>query len=564
MTFVPKVWKDFPDLSTPITAAALIDLEQRVHNGSLADANWMSGMTGDGVADDSVIMQAQFNLFAGKMVFIPRPSVAYRWVNSLIVPDGTTVIAYGALIKPENEATAVEFGTQSRTPATSFLLTANPAVGDFAVTVSLANAAQLAVNQRVQLRDPTFTLGGIVNRRETNVIDAINLGTGVITLKYPIGHAYLTANSSTISPITMTQNVNWLGGEFDMSGVAGGIPADCNALNCNFPENCHVRDVTCSNHPSKAVAYYGGLHSTIEDCNGRTPSLVGPGQGYTCQLEYCRNSEIRDGKSLSCRHHADIVGGQHNTVRGGFITGRTTDFCTGADLHGMESRWCRIIGFTAVNVNFGVLAGNGTFDADYDFTFEDCHAYFCDVGMDVVQSANGRIRGGAVVHNNSGSSPVNIQNTAKVKIEGVEVSGTMLRGIYFSSTSTDHDVSNCKFRGVIAECIRAEAGEITVTNCDFGPTGITTAIRAATSCSRISQSGNYWGGVSFRIGNTSSAQIFGTSANETEGTTSPAAGAWLRGDRCWNTTPSAAGIPGWVCTTAGTPGTWKAMAVVAA
>jgi hypothetical protein len=43
----------------------------------------------------------------------------------------------------------------------------------------------------------------------------------------------------------------------------------------------------------------------------------------------------------------------------------------------------------------------------------------------------------------------------------------------------------------------------------------------------------------------------------------PTSGAWLRGDRVWNSTPSAAGVPGWVCVTAGTPGTWKAMAVLA-
>lgn len=52
--------------------------------------------------------------------------------------------------------------------------------------------------------------------------------------------------------------------------------------------------------------------------------------------------------------------------------------------------------------------------------------------------------------------------------------------------------------------------------------------------------------------------------NVTTGTAAPGAGAWLRGDRCWNTTPSAAGVPGWVCTAAGSPGTWKAMAAVAA
>ena len=43
----------------------------------------------------------------------------------------------------------------------------------------------------------------------------------------------------------------------------------------------------------------------------------------------------------------------------------------------------------------------------------------------------------------------------------------------------------------------------------------------------------------------------------------PSFAAWGAGDRIWNTAPAAGGAPGWVCTTAGTPGTWKAMANLA-
>jgi hypothetical protein len=43
----------------------------------------------------------------------------------------------------------------------------------------------------------------------------------------------------------------------------------------------------------------------------------------------------------------------------------------------------------------------------------------------------------------------------------------------------------------------------------------------------------------------------------------PGAGTWAVGDIVWNTAPAAGGAPGWVCTGAGTPGTWKAMANVA-
>ena len=48
------------------------------------------------------------------------------------------------------------------------------------------------------------------------------------------------------------------------------------------------------------------------------------------------------------------------------------------------------------------------------------------------------------------------------------------------------------------------------------------------------------------------------------GTAPPVSNTWTRGDILWNSEPSAGGIPGWICVTSGTPGTWKAMANLAA
>lgn len=44
----------------------------------------------------------------------------------------------------------------------------------------------------------------------------------------------------------------------------------------------------------------------------------------------------------------------------------------------------------------------------------------------------------------------------------------------------------------------------------------------------------------------------------------PTSGTYGQGHRLWNPTVAAGGSPGWICTTGGTPGTWKAMANVAA
>jgi hypothetical protein len=47
------------------------------------------------------------------------------------------------------------------------------------------------------------------------------------------------------------------------------------------------------------------------------------------------------------------------------------------------------------------------------------------------------------------------------------------------------------------------------------------------------------------------------------GSAIPSTGAWKVGDIMWKTVPVSGSEPGWVCTTAGSPGTWKAMANLA-
>lgn len=48
------------------------------------------------------------------------------------------------------------------------------------------------------------------------------------------------------------------------------------------------------------------------------------------------------------------------------------------------------------------------------------------------------------------------------------------------------------------------------------------------------------------------------------GGAAPTAGTWKKGDIVWSTVAAAGGTAGWICTTAGTPGTWKTFGTVAA
>lgn len=61
--------------------------------------------------------------------------------------------------------------------------------------------------------------------------------------------------------------------------------------------------------------------------------------------------------------------------------------------------------------------------------------------------------------------------------------------------------------------------------------------------------------------------IYGRGKRHLYGTQDPASASmtdtFRQGDVCWNTTPSAGGTVGWVCTSSGAPGTWKAFGTIA-
>ena len=66
-----------------------------------------------------------------------------------------------------------------------------------------------------------------------------------------------------------------------------------------------------------------------------------------------------------------------------------------------------------------------------------------------------------------------------------------------------------------------------------------------------------------QLGNPSVVGV-GVGSNKMEWlSAAPTTGTWARGSIVWNLSASAGGTPGWVCVTAGTPGTWKAMANLA-
>jgi hypothetical protein len=57
---------------------------------------------------------------------------------------------------------------------------------------------------------------------------------------------------------------------------------------------------------------------------------------------------------------------------------------------------------------------------------------------------------------------------------------------------------------------------------------------------------------------------FGNGVGLSSADTAPTAGYWTQGSVVWNSAPTAGGSMGWVCVTAGAPGTWKTFGSIAA
>jgi hypothetical protein len=194
-------------------------------------------------------------------------------------------------------------------------------------------------------------------------------------------------------------------------------------------------------------------------------------------------------------------------------------------------------------------------------------------------------------------------------IDNCTINGNELSGIYSRDTDviTDVNISNCRIYGNAASSglatkpgvrIGALCQNWEVKNCAFGTSAgesQATSIAIEPGAQYISIVNNHTYGVvdyAYRVtgatsfattdtlkfnfmGNTANpgivvydgspcATVVGPALRQAWSNAAPGVGTWQVGDIVWNTSAAAGGTVGWVCTTAGTPGTWKTFGAIAA
>lgn len=90
----------------------------------------------------------------------------------------------------------------------------------------------------------------------------------------------------------------------------------------------------------------------------------------------------------------------------------------------------------------------------------------------------------------------------------------------------------------------------------YSGSGGSNAVRAEYTSTSFMYMNNDVSGVTSGAETLNAAIVYRRTKREFEGTTTPATGTYLLGDRVWNSTPVVGQPKSWVCTVAGTPGTW--------
>lgn len=171
--------------------------------------------------------------------------------------------------------------------------------------------------------------------------------------------------------------------------------------------------------------------------------------------------------------------------------------------------------------------------------------------------AIGTTGGIGIEHNSSISSAQQRGNTISNN-QILSYAGTVgLYGIYILGTEAKHNVIDGNVIQTFSSYdIRANLTDVTITN---------NTCLSSLSDNIYAPNG---GTIADNVGEVYYTQFTTKSKvgmlTRTYGEAAPSSGTWAVGDIVYDSTPSASGFIGWVCVTAGTPGTWKTFGVISA
>ncbi len=194
------------------------------------------------------------------------------------------------------------------------------------------------------------------------------------------------------------------------------------------------------------------------------------------------------------------------------------------------------------SAEFGILVTHATLDSNY-----------------------GSINNNVIRHNTGDNSALQVSHGNAITINGNTVTGSTVHGItLFNSKQVTINSNVIMETTTDAISIGSTNSEGITISGNIIRRGSPTSGRGINLGSRAMCSGNHLAGF------TNFANTTATSNTAWNGTyipfqsAAPTTGTWIECDVVMHSSPAPSTTPGWVCTTGGTPGTWNAMAALAA
>jgi len=479
------------------------------------------GATGDGSTDDTTALQAAFTAGANKNVIIPSGTYIF---TALTIPSNSTIIGRGGVLKyKDNTATAdpniAYYPVLTNTTTNVRLLNVeidgnstnntpgSPGALWVADMFTMVSASNITVDGCYFHDGPD---SGIMfsNCTDSKVVNCNIDTTNDAGVYYNDGTGGTTAHTNVISGNTISQTKD-SGIAIKRHGEAVTIDGN-NIYDCGNGMTIEDFTATAMGDPDRFIVSNNVIWGIGTITNHGTAHIG-------MSIQRCTNSIFTGNLIYACENEAvSFSGSSGNTFTGNVIVQTSSSDATNGKGIVLEVR-------TSPNVG-------------------------CDRNI----IANNRVE---ISSSGTAAEAIKFVNSASADHQYNVISGNSFVSNGWEAFRVDANFKNNIIQGNFIE------GDSADNDVDINIAAGTNVYNMWVG--NIAANNNFtgsWGGdISDFVGRNSKNRTLEGDASPQTGT-----GTWIQGDICYNTNVAAGGTVGWVCTTSGTPGTWKTFGTVAA
>ena len=519
------------------------------------------GAVGDGTTNDTAAINAAItaaNTAGGNIVFSSMPHLITSPILmqsnvQLIFTNTLTCSGMSAYGSTEIDHSAVLFlGTSVLTSA----LTVNGVSGDLTVTV--ASGSSFSVGDMIVIEDSSYFGSGTSAGVNSSLARVMNVATNVLTIDNPLPTAFPTA-TSIVRKVNLIQNAS-----VSIATIAG---APYQGVAFQWARHCTVSDTEFNPIGKDAVYFHSAFGNFATNVIARNPQSATTPYGYGCLFDFGASDNIlSDSYFEGIREISVGEYGRRNIIKNNRII---NPIDSGINTHGLGATDTLIEGNIIIDaaqysIAIGQVAPSGKAVDARTVVKNNIILTSAGYGIREVQYSPGtNIASDTVIEGNV----IRYGSTDAIYIGGAGVSTDVTNPMIINNKIISSGGNGITIETVSAQNVVIQGNRIdspTTTGILLNATGNNINVENNT----IFNAGvygirNYAEGPRIII-NGNIINTAGTANYLNVGYQAPTTGTWQKGDVVPNVANVSAGANvGWICTTAGTPGTWKSMGTIA-